>query len=652
MFLKFSPLPAFVFLFAGFFLLSCQADSLLPNLESDVDMAHHSLHRAISERDVAALLRFTTHQDPRDAALAWKGLAHSEPVSSELNEIFDAALHEMIPGAWFALSFLDLPEEMVAQVEERFLAGLMEPSAACLFFSRKGTLAILEKMLANRELLSDSSCSSAAGQLIRTIELDEFLIHQILSTVYESDDQVLRVNLLYGFWRSALNRPVQGSDLHQRVMQMLQTRDGLSPEMEDEFLLRIAGGPAFGYSVKRVRESDPNKNVQFAVTAASLLQTIEAEAMDLSEVSFLLEHPNPNVTLQVLESLKEVTPLEPSFLEGVWMAVYRDHAFPEAEISLLELIQKQGLKEMVDEAHLNMLLQSEPLLTARILNLYQMHVGEEQFLRKIASLLTGEGIASMHAAAVLTEYVESHPLPQEVADRIGEFYRNELFSFNRSLISVSEPLLMNEFFLPDRELNRLNDLLIRAQKENESSLFSLIQRVLMERGWAVESELTESSRKPFRFPDQERIGDSVSSLYWVLETTQGEIRIRLDPDSAPFTVSSTIKLTESGLVDGVAFHRVVRNFVIQGGDFDRRDGFGGPDYRIPTEPSFETFSRGSVGMASSGQDTEGSQFFITHTWTPHLDGLYTLFGTVVEGMEVVDRIRLGDIVLKARVEVE
>lgn len=640
---------SFILFSAGFY-FSCQTNSLFLESESVAEMHRQSLQFAISERDVSALLRFTTDQDDRYAALAWKGLALSEPDSSALNVMLSAALNEMKKGAWFALSFLDLSEEVEVQLKERFLEGLIEPTAACLFFSRKGTLPVLKMMLSDRELLRDPSCSSAAGQMIRTVELYDLLIDEIISIIYESDDQVLRSHLLYGFWRSALNRPAQGGDSHQRVMEMLQTRADLIPEMEDEFLLRIAGRPAFGYAVNRVRQSDPTQNVQFAVETASLLQAIEREAVDFSEVGFLLEHPNPNVILQVLESLKKIPALETSFLESVWLAVYNHHPIPEAETSFFELMQEQGQMETGSIDQLNQLLNREPLLTNRILNLYQLHVSQEQYLSKLGSLLQGEGIASMHAAAVLTEYVESHPLPRVVAEQVGELFRKELFSFNRSLISASEPLLLNPYFLPDRELNRLNDLLIQAQQEEEASLFYLIERVM--RGRGVLPDFSESSRKSFRFPDQEWSSDSLRSYYWVLETTQGEIRIRLDSDSAPFTVSSTIELTESGLVDGVAFHRVVRNFVIQGGDFDRRDGFGGPDYRIPTEPSFDTFRRGSVGMASSGPDTEGSQFFITHTWTPHLDGLYTLFGTVVEGMDVVDRIRLGDKVLRARIEGE
>ena len=163
--------------------------------------------------------------------------------------------------------------------------------------------------------------------------------------------------------------------------------------------------------------------------------------------------------------------------------------------------------------------------------------------------------------------------------------------------------------------------------------------------------LPEIGPKPMRLPDWQELSELGDQPRWILETDKGEIVIELHPEKAPFTVSSIVHLTKEGFYDGVIFHRVVRNFVLQGGDFDRRDGFGGPEYRLPTEPSFNTFKKGMAGIASSGPDTEGSQFFITHTWTPHLDGHYTIFGEVIEGLDVTQKIQIGDQILQARLEV-
>jgi cyclophilin family peptidyl-prolyl cis-trans isomerase len=126
-------------------------------------------------------------------------------------------------------------------------------------------------------------------------------------------------------------------------------------------------------------------------------------------------------------------------------------------------------------------------------------------------------------------------------------------------------------------------------------------------------------------------------------TAKGQIKIELFPQDAPITVDSFITLARRDFFNGLTFHRVVSNFVIQGGD-PRGDGEGGPDYQIRCEINTRPYTRGAVGMALSGKDTGGSQFFITHSPQPHLDGGYTVFGQVVGGMDVVDRIARGDVI--------
>ena len=124
-------------------------------------------------------------------------------------------------------------------------------------------------------------------------------------------------------------------------------------------------------------------------------------------------------------------------------------------------------------------------------------------------------------------------------------------------------------------------------------------------------------------------------------TPRGDILVELYRGWAPFTVANFVRLVNRSYFRNMIFHRVVPNFVIQGGD-PRGDGWGGPGYTIRSEFSPETYGRGSIGMASAGKDTEGSQFFITHSPQPHLDGRYTIFGCVRKGMDVVDAVQAGD----------
>ena len=109
-----------------------------------------------------------------------------------------------------------------------------------------------------------------------------------------------------------------------------------------------------------------------------------------------------------------------------------------------------------------------------------------------------------------------------------------------------------------------------------------------------------------------------------------------------------VALARKNYFDGIAFHRVVPNFVVQGGD-PRGDGNGGPGYQIRCEINTAPYARGAVGMALSGKDTGGSQFFVTHSPQPHLDGGYTVFARVTAGMDVVDRLARGDRILSVNI---
>lgn len=127
----------------------------------------------------------------------------------------------------------------------------------------------------------------------------------------------------------------------------------------------------------------------------------------------------------------------------------------------------------------------------------------------------------------------------------------------------------------------------------------------------------------------------------VIHTKKGLIRIELFASDAPMTVNNFMQLARSGFYSGLTFMRVVPNFVIQGGD-PRNDMNGGPGHQIRCEINYRQYGTGTVGMALSGKDTGGSQFFITHSPQPHLDGGYTVFGQVIEGMDAVNRIARGD----------
>uniref|UniRef100_UPI0035B66BA8 peptidylprolyl isomerase n=1 Tax=Methanosalsum natronophilum TaxID=768733 RepID=UPI0035B66BA8 len=134
----------------------------------------------------------------------------------------------------------------------------------------------------------------------------------------------------------------------------------------------------------------------------------------------------------------------------------------------------------------------------------------------------------------------------------------------------------------------------------------------------------------------------------IIQTDKGDISLQLFENDAPNTVENFVKLAKDGFYDGLTFHRVIPDFVIQGG-CPKGDGTGGPGYSIKCEINDNKHGEGALSMAHAGKNTGGSQFFITHSPQSHLDGVHTVFGKVNKGMNVVNEIKPGDVIRKVQV---
>jgi len=135
----------------------------------------------------------------------------------------------------------------------------------------------------------------------------------------------------------------------------------------------------------------------------------------------------------------------------------------------------------------------------------------------------------------------------------------------------------------------------------------------------------------------------------IIRTNKGDIHLQLNPAEAPLTVNNFVALARDGYFDGVTFHRVVPGFVIQGGD-PTGTGSGNPGYKFQDEPVKRPYKAGTVAMANSGPNTNGSQFFICLEDQPNLPPNYTIFGDTVAGMDVVRNIRVGDVMQSVTVQ--
>jgi peptidyl-prolyl cis-trans isomerase A (cyclophilin A) len=156
--------------------------------------------------------------------------------------------------------------------------------------------------------------------------------------------------------------------------------------------------------------------------------------------------------------------------------------------------------------------------------------------------------------------------------------------------------------------------------------------------------------------------DNGEGLFATINTTKGAIKLKLEYQKVPMTVASFVALAEGKMrntakpegtpyYDGIKFHRVIADFMIQGGD-PTGTGAGGPGYRFPDEidRSLKHDRPGTLSMANAGPYSNGSQFFITHRATPHLDGNHAVFGYVVSGQDVVDSVAGGDVMNSVKIE--
>lgn len=207
--------------------------------------------------------------------------------------------------------------------------------------------------------------------------------------------------------------------------------------------------------------------------------------------------------------------------------------------------------------------------------------------------------------------------------------------------------------LRDRGLNYrevITDYSFLTEAKNKLSLpkdYEAVQPLEAAIAYFEGRRLRTALKNEFNHPiDWELVKTIPEDQRVLIKTSKGDITLRLLVEEAPGSVANFVQLVNTKYYDGKNFHRVVPNFVIQAG-CNRGDGWGSEDYSIRSEFTERHYTDGSVGMASAGKDTEGTQWFITHSPTPHLDGRYSIFAVTESGMDVVHKMEVGDKIISA-----
>jgi peptidyl-prolyl cis-trans isomerase B (cyclophilin B) len=256
---------------------------------------------------------------------------------------------------------------------------------------------------------------------------------------------------------------------------------------------------------------------------------------------------------------------------------------------------------------------------------------------EVADTLWPGGDAAAHTALMMTA---AHAL---AASDPGEASAAIEAAARLDALAAPEPLLADARAQLDAAIAA------RAARETEPELADDLADLIVARELPSVTRPTRAHRAP-PVHVEDVIGHAVT---WHVDTTRGRIDIALSPDVAPWAVAAIVALTRTGFYDGLDFHRVVPDFVVQGGD-PTMSGAGGPGFLLPAEPSTHAdgaqLATGGVGIADSGPGTGGSQWFVMQAAAPHLDGRYTWFGVVAAGQDVADALVVGDRIVKATVE--
>ncbi len=667
-------LLAAMFLYSQFIDEGEQAIYSRPVTDSLIVNTYPDLYQTINNRDARALDDYLNHESPAIRRQAWRALA-STPVDSIENYITQALESEdELP--WFALSMHELSAEQVRGLEAQWLDRTDKRAGISLVLGRQGDEETLDFLLDHLEEAAGSEYeydnALAIGRLMVDYRADEGEQKKIIERAFLADDEEIIRAYLYGYYRGDARNL---SEENQDLLYGLWKEYGLgNSEKVDQYIVRLLDSDVF-YEIALYQNSENilDLNIQLAIELAQAIDELELNDRNILAIRFLLMHENPNVARQALNSLEGKLGTGGNLQRFITSEIVSDSlSDPFVWLEALK-VSSQVNSELIEtyDRRLVKISGNNPYLLTQVLNIRATTDTPEEYLGRIEAIIEeGNSLRSLYAVNALSGYwaeLSDERKSSELTNRVRDIIFNSLSLNDRGVAYASSGLLadetlfsgsdfyhinqaLKEFNLPeDIEVYQVFGGLYKERFEEQArpvidSLASLgyapLNQSLSRAGWDV--PVTEGSETKFRTPDWERLWEIGREPIWVLQTNKGFIKVNMHTLVAPATVSAIDSLTMANAYNGVPFHRVVPNFVIQGGDIERGDGFGGPDFILPTEASELEFVRGAAGIASAGTDTEGSQYFFMHQWKPHLNGGYTLFGNVSEGMNVVDRIVPGD----------
>ena len=660
----------YMFLLFCFLMVGCTRTS--PEQTQLLLEEYPELYQAVFERDAQAILEFTDSDSEALKAQAWNSLISTN--TEDINQLIELVIDANTDEAWASLWYKELNEEQTEWLEQLWETNpeLRKGLATVLGFH--GDDETLDMLLNTPEALDYDmrlETALAIGRLSMQTELTSDEELTILNKSLESTNSELIQSYLYGFYRS--RKELNGSNV-EAFKDSLENFYPDSPAGEQTISRILMVNNNMDAALFRFELDEfETMDVQLAIELAQGISRYELTKHSIVVLNAMLDHVNHNVTLEALRAIgNRLDDLGSELDRAVLNKIGLIRGIqPSLRLEALNSITNPlKYKDLVyeldkDDAY------SNPIRY----DVLQKILSEEDFLDQIKTdTESGKRLDRFFALQELASWwdgLEEEVKSEGLSNQVRSIVIENMSSADRSMIYMMSSLFRDDQIISDSEFSLFENMLSRFALPADVEVYQVISSVLKERfeteakplidslaamgngalnqtllnqEWDIPEQ--EAPQTEFREPDWKKLTRLGAYPILVVETNKGDFSILFDVLNAPVTISGMQSLISEKAYDRVPFHRVVPNFVIQGGDIETQDGFGGPDYVVPTEASPKQYKRAVVGIASAGTDTEGSQFFVMNQWHPHLNGRYTIIGEVIEGMEVVDRIIQGDYVEK------
>jgi cyclophilin family peptidyl-prolyl cis-trans isomerase len=649
-----------------------------PITDSLLTESYPKLYEAISERDGQQLTPFLTHEHSKVRKQAWRALA-STPVNS-IEQFIELASQQNTEPAWFGISQHTLSDQQLRTLEQRWINNSKMRPGISLVLGQRGdrkSLDFLLDQLDSENVEVTYRLALAVGRLVQRFETSESEQIKIIEHSFDTENYKASLAFLYGWYRNDENELTEKA--RNTLYRLWQLRGfGISRKVDQFVNKLLPERTTYDMVIFYNGQQMLDDEMPLAYELARSVDQLTLDELNSLAAKILLTNTNPHVQVRTLQSLNGKMSKT-----GDLFTYIRDSMIPDSELSHKVWLQAVESALTVDSQvasgymdRLSQISQQNVYLLPQVLAVYEEVQTSDEFLDRVGKIVDNEDpLSTMFALQSLQGFWQDLPSDERTDDRVQQI-RSMVFQAldlsDRGVTYTAQSLLRLDELFSKEDFNRINKslsaftlpadvevyqtygLLYKDRFEQQaqsiieswaSQNYAPLNRSLANAGWDV--EVPENPEPNFRMPDWQRLWELGQHPVLTLNTEKGPIEIELNTLSAPATVAMIDSMNQADNYNDISFHRVVPNFVIQGGDIERQDGFGGPDFVIPTEATEQQFVRGSVGIASAGTDTEGSQYFIMHQWKPHLNGSYTRFGEVIEGMDVVDKITEGDKVLSS-----